>query len=80
MDRTHNGKRFRMLTIIDEYTRECLAIKVDRKLNSTHVVDTLLDLFVMHGVPDYILSDNGSEFTARLVREWLKKLKVKHCL
>ena len=77
MDRTHNGKRFRMLTIIDEYTRECLAIKVDRKLNSTHVVDTLLDLFVMHGVPDYIRSDNGSEFTARLVREWLKKLKVK---
>jgi len=77
MDRTHNGKRFRMLTIIDEYTRECLAIKVDRKLNSTDVVDTLLDLFVMHGVPDYIRSDNGSEFTARLVREWLKKLKVK---
>ena len=77
MDRTHNGKRFRMLTIIDEYTRECLAIKVDRKLNSTHVVDTLLDLFVMHGVPDYIRSDNGSEFTARVVRGWLKKLKVK---
>ena len=77
MERTHNGKRFRMLTIIDEYTRECLAIKVDRKLNSTDVVDTLLDLFVMHGVPDYIRSDNGSEFTARLVREWLKKLKVK---
>jgi len=77
MDRTHNGKRFRMLTIIDEYTRECLAIKVDRKLNSTDVVDTLLDLFVMHGVPDYIRSDNGSEFTARLVREWLKRLKVK---
>ena len=66
-----------MLTIIDEYTRECLAIKVDRKLNSTDVVDTLLDLFVMHGVPDYIRSDNGSEFTARLVREWLKRLKVK---
>jgi len=77
MDRTHNGKRFRMLTIIDEYTRECLAIKVDRKLNSTDVVDALLDLFVMHGVPDYIRSDNGSEFTARLVRQWLKKLKVK---
>ena len=77
MDRTHNGKRFRMLTIIDEYTRECLAIKVDRKLNSTDVVDVLLDLFVTHGVPDYIRSDNGSEFTARLVRQWLKKLKVK---
>ena len=69
MDRTHNGKKFRMLTIIDEYTRECLAIKVDRKLNSTGVVDTLLDLFVMHCVPDYIRSDNGSEFTAGLVRE-----------
>ena len=77
MDRTHNGKRFRMLTIIDEYTRECLAIKVDRKLNSSHVVDTLLDLFILHGVPDYIRSDNGSEFTARVVRGWLKKLKVK---
>ena len=50
---------------------------MDRKLNSTHVVDTLLDLFVMHGVPDYIRSDNGSEFTARVVRGWLKKLKVK---
>ena len=46
-----------MLTIRDEYTRECLAIKVDRKLNSTDVVDNLLDLFVMHGVPDYILSE-----------------------
>jgi transposase InsO family protein len=77
MDRTHNGKRFRMLTIIDEYTRECLAIKVDRKLNSSHVVDTLLDLFILYGVPDYIRSDNGSEFTARVVRGWLKKLKVK---
>ncbi len=52
MDRTHNGKRFRMLTIIDKYTRECLAITVDRNLNSTDVVDTLLDLFVMHGVPN----------------------------
>ena len=76
MDRTHNGKRFRMLTIIDEYTRECLAIKVARKLNSTHVIDTLLDLFVSKGLPDYIRSDNGSEFTAELVRRWLYKLKV----
>ena len=68
MDRTHNGKRFRMLTIIDEYTRECLAIKVARKLNSTDVMDTLFDLFVTKGIPDYIRSDNGSEFTAKLVR------------
>ena len=77
MDRTHNSKRFRMLTVIDEYSRKCLAIKVDRKLNSTTVLDTLLDLFVLHGVPDHIRSDNGPEFTAELVRNWLKKLKVK---
>ena len=77
MDRTHDGKRFRMLTVIDEYTRECLAIKVARKLNSTDVIDTLLDLFIIKGVPDYIRSDNGSEFTAILVRKWLARLKVK---
>ena len=76
MDRTHDGKRFRMLTVIDEYSRECLSIKVARKLNSTDVIDTLLDLFIMKGVPDYIRSDNGSEFTAKLVRKWLAKLKV----
>ena len=77
MDRTHDGKRFRMLTVIDEYSRECLSIKVARKLNSIDVVDTLLDLFILRGVPDYIRSDNGSEFTATLVRKWLDKLKVK---
>ena len=66
-----------MLTILDEYTRECFAIKVDRKLNSTDVVDILLHLFIMHGVPDYIRPDNGSEYTVRLVRGQLKKLKVK---
>ncbi len=77
MDRTDDGKRFRMLTVIDEYSRECLSIKVARKLNSIDVVDTLLDLFILRGVPDYIRSDNGSEFTATLVRKWLDKLKVK---
>ena len=77
MDRTYDGKRFRMLTVIDEYSRECLSIKVARKLNSTDVIDTLLDLFILRGVPDYIRSDNGSEFTALLVRKWLDKLKVK---
>ena len=76
MDRTHDGKRFRMLTVIDEYTRECLSIKVARKLNSADVIDTLLDLFIVKGVPDYIRSDNGSEFTSGLVRKWLNKLKV----
>jgi len=77
MNRTHNRKRFLMLTIKDEYPKECLAIKVDKQLNSIHVEDTLLDLFIMHGVPDYILSDNGTGFTARLVREWLEKFKIK---
>ena len=66
-----------MLTIIDEYTRECLAIKVDRKLNSANVLDILTDLLILHGVPDYIRSDNGPEFTAKAVRNWLEKIKVK---
>ena len=56
-----------MLTIIDEYTRECVAIKVARKLNSSDVIDTLLDLFVSKGIPDCICSDKGSEFTVELV-------------
>ena len=77
MDRTHDGRRFRILTVIDEYSRECLSIKVARKLNSTDVIDTLLDLFASKGVPDYIRSDSGSEFTVLLVRKWLDKLKVK---
>ena len=66
-----------MLTVIDEFSRECLSIKVARKLNSTDVIDTFLDLFILRGVPDYIRSDNGSEFTALVVRKWLNKLKVK---
>ena len=66
-----------MLTVIDEYSRECLAIRVYRKLNSTNVLDTLLDLFVLYGIPDYIRSDNGSEFTAELVRKWFKKINIK---
>jgi len=70
-DRTHNGRRFRMLNVIDEYTRECLAIRIDRKLNSTAVIDVLTDLFVMRGVPEYVRSDNGPEFIATDVRAWI---------
>jgi putative transposase len=73
-DRTHDGKAFKMLTVIDEYTRECLAIKVDRKLSSENVVETLGDLFLFKGVPDNIRSDNGAEFTAKRVRGWLDRL------
>lgn len=57
-DRTHNGKKFRMLNVIDEFTRECLAIRIGRKLNSTSVIDVLSDLFVLRGVPGHVRSDN----------------------
>jgi transposase InsO family protein len=70
-DRTHNGRKFRMLNVIDEFTRECLAIRIDRKLNSTAVIDVLTDLFVLRGVPSHIRSDNGPEFIAKAVRDWI---------
>ena len=70
-DRTHNGRSFRMLNIIDEFTRECLTIRVGRKLKAVDVIDTLSDLFILHGVPGHIRSDNGPEFIAKAVREWI---------
>ncbi|MEL7110823.1 MAG: IS3 family transposase [Pseudomonadota bacterium] len=76
-DRTHDGKVFRMLCVIDEFTRECLAIRVERKLNSRDVLDTLGELFVEHGPPEHIRSDNGPEFIATALREWLDKLNVR---
>jgi len=76
-DRTRDGKAFRMLTVIDEYTRECLAIKVGRAFKSIDVVETLADLFLLKGLPDYIRSDNGAEFTAKMIREWLGRLGAK---
>ena len=77
MDRTADGRSFRMLTIVDEFTRECLAIDVSRKLTSEDVLERLSDLFVRKGVPDHIRSDNGSEFTAKRVRAWLGRVGVK---
>ena len=77
MDRTHDGRAFRMLTVIDEFTRQCLAIPVERKLNSESVLDCVAELFVKHGPPDHIRSDNGAEFTAHVVREWLGRIGVK---
>ena len=76
-DRLHNGKRIRMLTLIDEYTRKCLAIRVGSSLKSDDVLYTLSTLFITEGVPDYIRSDNGSEFTAKALREWIGSLGVK---
>ena len=76
-DRTHDGKAFRILTVIDEYSRECLALKVARKLKSVDVLETLADLFIIKGIPDYIRSDNGPEFTAVMLREWLTRIGSK---
>ncbi|TWT29154.1 IS2 transposase TnpB [Posidoniimonas corsicana] len=76
-DRTSDGRAFRMLTLIDEHTRECLAIDVARNLKSGDVLERLSDLFVRRGVPRYIRSDNGSEFTAEKVRGWLERVGVK---
>ena len=76
-DRTRDGKSFRMLTVIDEYTRECLAIKVRRVFKSMDVIETLADLFLLKGLPDYIRSDNGAEFTAKMIREWLGRIGAK---
>ncbi len=66
-----------MLTAIDEYSRRCPAIQVDRKLNSDKVLHCLTDRFVRHGPPDHIRSDNGAEFTAKAVRNWLARTGVK---
>ena len=76
-DRTEDGRRFRMLTVIDEYTRRCLAIVVARKLRSDDVLHCLTDLMVAHGTPEHVRSDNGPEFVARNVREWLGRIGVK---
>ena len=69
--RTDDGKAFRTLNILDEFTRECLAIRTKRNLNSTDVIDALTDLFILRGVPAYIRSDNGPEFIAEAVRNWI---------
>jgi putative transposase len=65
------------LTVIDEYTRQCLALVVERQLNSDDVLHCLARLFVEHGIPEHLRSDNGSEFTAKAVRNWLGRLGVK---
>ena len=76
-DRTREGRKFRMLNVVDEFTRECLEIRVARKLSSVDVIDVLTDLFITRGVPAYIRSDNGSEFAATAVKEWITKLGAK---
>jgi transposase InsO family protein len=74
---THDGQPFRMLTLVDEYTRECLAIDVARRLRSDDVLERLSWLFATRGVPKHLRSDNGPEFTAKVVRNWLHRVGVK---
>lgn len=69
--RTHDGRSLRLLTMIDEFTRKCLAIRVARRLNSAHVIEVLGECMLEHGVPENVRSDNGAEMTARRVRSWL---------
>lgn len=76
-DRTHDGRAYRMLCIIDEFTREALAIKVARRLNSTEVIAALCDLFILRGIPAHIRSDNGPEFIAVALREWIAAVGAK---
>jgi transposase InsO family protein len=76
-DRTHDDRPLKMLTVLDEYSRECLAIVVARRLRSDDILETLTELFARHGPPANIRSDNGPEFTAKVVREWLRRLGVK---
>jgi putative transposase len=73
-DRTHDKRKVRLLNVIDEFTRECLTIRVSRRLNSTDVIDVLSDLFIRRGVPGHIRLDNGPEFIAKSVREWISSV------
>jgi transposase InsO family protein len=75
-ERTADGRPLKLLAIVDEYTRECLTIDVERRIRSIDVLQTLADLFLERGAPDYIRSDNGPEFTAQLIRNWLERLEV----
>jgi transposase InsO family protein len=76
-DRTHDGRKYRMLNVIDEFTHECLAIRVARRLKAIDVIDVLSDLFILRGVPGHIRSDNGPEFVAKALREWIGAVGAK---
>lgn len=76
-ERTHDGRPLRLLTVVDEYSRECLAIRVERRMTANDVLWVLADLFLEYGIPEHIRSDNGPEFVAKAVRSWLAELGVK---
>jgi len=76
-DRTHEGRKYRMLNVVDEYTHEAIAIRAKRKLNSTDVIDVLCELFLTRGIPGHIRSDHGPEFIAEAVRNWIAAVGAK---
>lgn len=84
-DRTHNGRKIRILAanpcfcgdVIDKFTRECIAIRVERKLKAVGVIDVLCALFILRGIPTHIRSDNGPEFIAKALREWIAAVGAK---
>jgi putative transposase len=76
-ERTHDGRKYRMLNLLDEFTHECLAIRVARKLKAIDVIDVLSDLFILRGIPAHIRSDNGPEFVAKVVQEWIAVVGAK---
>ena len=74
--RTHDGRALKLLTVLDEYTRQCLAIKVGRRSRAHDVLEVLADLLARYGPPQHLRSDNGPEFTAHLIRQWLTRLRI----
>ena len=76
-DRTHDGRKYRMLNVVDEFTHECIKIRIERKLKAVDVIDVLSDLFILRGVPGHIRSDNGPEFIAKAVQAWIAAVGAK---
>jgi putative transposase len=76
-DRTHDSRKYRMLNVVDEFTHECLEIRINRKLKAIDVIDVLSDLFILRGVPGHIRSDNGPEFVAKAVQDWIGTVGAK---
>jgi putative transposase len=76
-DRTHEGRKYRMLNVVDEFTHECIKIRVARRLKAVDVIDVLSDLFILRGVPGHIRSDNGPEFIAKAVQAWITAVGAK---
>jgi putative transposase len=74
---TQDGRKVRLMTLIDEFTRECLAIRVARRINSLGVLETMADAMLVRGIPEHIRSDNGPEMTAKTVRSWLTSVGAK---